>query len=152
MTGKEALPKATSSDLLGYNAAMNESSLKTDTTICFLSMICVCGTSWNKSLEFIFMGVWEYIHWSFHGIRPVCLMCKLGPHEQLLKEDMKTPVLGMLGIWLSWRFSHSIHRLCCPQTYPKINDFSLLVLIHLQGKTWPLPNPSQVCSGGCSKM
>lgn len=36
MTGKKALLRATSSDLLGYNAAMNESSLKTDTTICYL--------------------------------------------------------------------------------------------------------------------
>lgn len=46
VTGKKALLRATSSDLLGYNAAMNESSLKTDTTICYLgTMICVRGTS-----------------------------------------------------------------------------------------------------------
>lgn len=32
-------------------------------------------------------------------------MCKLGLHEQLLKEEMKTPVLGTLGIWLSVEIS-----------------------------------------------
>lgn len=98
------------------------------------------------------MGVWKYIHWSFQGIRPVQRICKLEPCEQFLKE-MKTPVLGMLGIWLSVEVSSGhpqAPRLCCPPQ--EVNDFSLLVLIHLEGKTWPLPNPSQVCDGGCSKM
>lgn len=51
------------------------------------------------------MGVWKYIHGSFHGIRPVPLMCKLGLHKQLLKEEMQTPVLGTLGIWVSMEIS-----------------------------------------------
>lgn len=96
-------------------------------------------------------GVWKYNHWPFHGIRSLHLMCKQGLHEQLLKEEMETPVLGMLGIWLSVEVSSGhpqAPRLCCPQTHPKMNDFSPLVLIHLPGKTWPLPNPFQVCDAG----
>lgn len=45
-------------------------------------------------------------------------ICKLGPREQFLKE-MKTPVLGMLGIWLSVEVSSGhpqAPRLCCPLT------------------------------------
>lgn len=83
------------------------------------------------------------------------LICKLGPGEQFLTEEMKTLVLGTLRIWLSVEVSSGhpqAPRLCCPQTHPKISDFSLLVLVHLQGKAWPLPNASQVCDGGCSKM
>lgn len=106
MRDKKDLPRAISSDLWLSNGAMIESPLKTDVTICYCrTIIHVHGTNCSNSLGFIFVWVWKCTCWSFHEIRPLLQgmhpIRRLGLHEQFLKEEMKTHVLGTLGLWLS---------------------------------------------------
>lgn len=79
-------------------------------------------------------------------------ICKLGLHEQFLKEELKTPVLSTLGLWMNVEVSSKTLLSTNPLKNERLFPAKPNPPPGKNTATTQTPSLEELCEGCCSKM